>query len=388
METIKLCRFIGETFPDGKDIYGGLIPNYYNLSTELAKFGVETTILCPYKEGQKLHEDKNGFTVERFRLNNSKLSSIAFNFGMNKKAYKQSLKIEKDIVQLHNFYGYWFQKKVQVPNVLTVHGCDIELFNANAKFPTKLDYRSIKNKLDSRKTLFLSKRMSKNADLVVGVSKGVSNEIKEYWKVNPKKTISIYNGINYNSFKRKKSDVMTKYSDTFNILYVGRITPLKGINYLFDAINNIKNVCLFVIGASTVHEEYFQQILQKVKDKKKIILIGKIPHNELAKYYSAADCMVLPSLGEGFPKVILEAMAAECPVISSNIPGSNEIVNEKTGWLFKRENPKDLESKIRFVIDNYGEAKKRARNARELVKTYFTWEIAAKKYAKAYKKLV
>jgi glycosyltransferase involved in cell wall biosynthesis len=125
-----------------------------------------------------------------------------------------------------------------------------------------------------------------------------------------------------------------------------------------------------------------------MKNKERIVIFGKVKHSELPKYYSSADCMVFPTLSEGFPKVLIEAMACECPVIATNIPGNNEILNNTTGYPVEPNNSEQIRDAILRVMQNPGEAKQKAKKAAGIVKTKFTWEEAAKKYAQLYKKLL
>ncbi|MCX6800754.1 MAG: glycosyltransferase family 4 protein [Candidatus Diapherotrites archaeon] len=388
MEKIRVCRFVGENFPSFEKINSGLAPNYYNLSKELAKLGVETSIVCPKEKGQKYFEETEGFTVHRFDAPKWKLAELFFNLPLNLAAWKKiNSGIERDLFQFHNFYAYWVQKFAKEPNVLTVHGCDIEIYNNVPPWPIQMPYKHFKSKWDITRTLILSKKMCGNATRVVGVAKAVTKEVKEDFGV--ENAITIYNGIDSKIFFKRKENPFEKNSETFNILFVGRITPLKGIEYLFEAVDGIKNAKLFMIGDMNKTEEtYMKIILSKIKNKENIIFLGKVPNMELPKYYSGADCMILPSLAEGFPKVVIEAMACGCPVIATNVSGNPEVVNEKTGYLVEPKNSAQLRAKILHVMQNREEAKKMAQTACKMILEKFTWENSAKDYAKLYKKMM
>jgi glycosyltransferase involved in cell wall biosynthesis len=387
LETINICRFIGETFPSFEKIDSGLAPNYYNLSAELAKLGIETTIVCPSAKNQPYFEEANGFKVCRFDSPGGKIAELGFNFPLNKAGMKKISSLEKDVLQLHNFYGYWIQKWVEEPNVLTVHGCDVEIYNNVPLWPVEMPYKHFKSWWDIKRTLMLSRRMCRRATRIVGVAEAVTNEIRENFGV--KNAETIYNGIDSKIFFRRKENPFAKNSKTFNILFVGRITPLKGLEYLFDAIDGLENAKLFVAcDMNKAEEKYLKILLRKVKHPQKIIFLGKVPNKELPKYYSGADCTVLPSLAEGFPKVIIEAMACGCPVITTNVSGNPEIVTEKTGFLVEPKNSAKLKEAIVEIMQNPVEAKKRARNAAEIAAEKFTWRNSAEKYASLYKKIL
>ncbi|MFA6269318.1 MAG: glycosyltransferase family 4 protein [archaeon] len=387
METIQLCRVIGETFPSFDKISGGLAPNYFNLSKELVNFGVETNIICSGVRGQKEFEETNGFRVHRLKPIPGKISELCFHLPFNLAAMEKANSVQKDIFQFHNFYCFWMQKQIFEPNVLTVHGCDVEIYKNVPLWPLQMPLKRVKSWWDIKRTLLLSERMCRNADMVVGVANAVSDEVKQNFGVNKVKTI--YNGIDLDIFKKTKAGVFENYPDTFNLLFVGRVVPLKGLEYLFEALNGIDNVKLFIAGEVTgVSKRYFDIILKKINNKNKVVLLGIISNNDLPKYYSSADCFILPTLAEGLPKVVLEAMACGCPVITTDVSGNSEIVTEKTGYLVKPFSSIELRDAIIYLMNNTKDAHKRVLCAKEMVNSKFSWKNAAKGYADLYKDLL
>ena len=116
-----------------------------------------------------------------------------------------------------------------------------------------------------------------------------------------------------------------KFKNKLAVLYVGTINENKGIKYLIEAISllilrNIR-VELFVVG--TINRSYMKQLEQHIFDnsnEKHIHFVGYISDAaELEKYYLKSDIFVIPSLGEGFPRVIYEAMLSGIPVIASDL---------------------------------------------------------------------
>lgn len=131
---------------------------------------------------------------------------------------------------------------------------------------------------------------------------------------------------------------------TYRNIVVGTIaefTKNKGLDYLLDAINILKpkNLELAIIGDGEEKEKIEQRI--KNEEFKNIKTCGFVPH--AAKYIKAFDIFVLPSLKEGLPYTILEAMNAGVPVVASSVGGIPDLIeHEKSGLLTISKNPSSI----------------------------------------------
>lgn len=190
-------------------------------------------------------------------------------------------------------------------------------------------------------------------------------------KIIKKDSITVLNGagINLETFK------YTDYPDnsTVKFLYLGRIMKEKGIDELFDAFARLKNefgdkVSLDLVG---FFEDEYKQIVEELSDKKIINFHGF--QTDTIPYYQNCNCVVLPSYHEGLSNVLLEASATGRPVITSDIPGCKETVdNEKTGYLVKLKDSDDLYEKMRkFTLLSADEKSVMGRNARTKMENEF-----------------
>jgi glycosyltransferase involved in cell wall biosynthesis len=122
--------------------------------------------------------------------------------------------------------------------------------------------------------------------------------------------------------KKEKSVLRKKLclpTDKKFILFVHHLSPRKGSRLLPEIIKKSLEKCkdfYFVVIGSGPDFEYLKNKLKKYS--KNLKLLGAIPQPELPKYYQAADLFIMPSLQEGFPRVILEAMASNLPIVSFN----------------------------------------------------------------------
>ena len=140
------------------------------------------------------------------------------------------------------------------------------------------------------------------------------------------KSVFIPNGIDpvtrseSNSFLEKHGITPGQY-----LLAVGRLTPEKGLEYLVEAANRLPQVTQVVIAGASDHDSTYRQLLEKLDTGNKVIFTGFTTGEDLRQLYSHARCFVLPSVNEGFPMVLLEAMAYGLPILCSDIPGTRQV---------------------------------------------------------------
>ena len=180
------------------------------------------------------------------------------------------------------------------------------------------------------------------------------------------------------------------------VLFVGRITPFKGIDILIDAVQGL-NINSHVIGK--LHDKKYLKLLISLDKADRTIFKFNVPDEELIKEYNSALVTVLPSVfidyykkrrsGEIFPLTVLESMACGTPVISTEAGGMPEIVEDgEIGFIVPPNDPKSLEEKIRYFIDNPEESKRMGENARKKILADFTWDAVARRCIEGYTELL
>ena len=125
------------------------------------------------------------------------------------------------------------------------------------------------------------------------------------------------------------------------IIFVGALRPVKGVRYLIEAMKVIidenRTTKLFIIGDG-VERESLERLVEKLGLGDHVNFIGKVPNERVPEYMIASDVFVLPSLSEGFPVTILEAMASGLPIVATNVGGLPEIIKEnENGFLVKQK---------------------------------------------------
>lgn len=209
--------------------------------------------------------------------------------------------------------------------------------------------------------------------------------------INKNKNLSFLlpgSGIDTNYFKVNK-----KKNKKINFLYVGRLIKDKGINELFEAIQVIKkkykNINFLIVGEVDLKNLYpiSKNLLYYMK-KKKFIKYYKFTNNVL-KFYSKADCFILPSYREGLSRSLLEAASCSLPLITTNVPGCKELVKSNyNGFLCIPRNSNSIIKCIeKFICLTNNKVKKFGLNSRKLVKSKYNVKHVINKYVYEIKKL-
>jgi glycosyltransferase involved in cell wall biosynthesis len=174
-------------------------------------------------------------------------------------------------------------------------------------------------------------------------------KLLKYCFVDKEKVHVIPNGIDPEMFDRASGDAASPdlyalEKDNF-VLYMGRLYSLKGIQYLIKAFQNLKKehkLLKLVIAGTGDFEAYLRKIAQGTKD---IIFIGYVGSMMIKKLlYENCLMVVVPSIYETFPMVVLEAMVCGKPIVASNVGGIPSMVKHgKNGFLVKPKDVRGLE---------------------------------------------
>jgi len=217
---------------------------------------------------------------------------------------------------------------------------------------------------------FLTRRFD---DLTISVSDGIKEanlRSRGNWLSGDNiKWRTIHNTINVSEFNQhvNKSDASKIESASDHdpiLLNVSRYVKQKSHGDLISAmkliINRYPDAHLYFVGRGPLEDQLREEIRQKGL-KNHITVTGFVTQEELFRYYSLADLFVLSSIREGFGIVLIEAMAAKIPVVATDIPGVNEVVEDGvTGKLVDKNAPKQLANAVYTILkedlgEEYGE---------------------------------
>ncbi len=194
------------------------------------------------------------------------------------------------------------------------------------------------------------------ADRIICVSDALTRDVLTDCPVAAPLTSTIWNGVDSHWFtasgNRDKVRKEWCVDEGPVLLTVARLTKEKGHQFLIEALPGLlaewpSLVCLFVGDGGS--REVLRDLAREKGIEQACRFVGA--RNDVVDWYAAADVVVLPSLSEGFPFVILEALAMSRPVVATAVNGVPEIIEDgKSGLLVPPRNPQALEAAIRTML--------------------------------------
>jgi glycosyltransferase involved in cell wall biosynthesis len=344
---------------------GGTEIASYNLAKHLAKRGHELHVITSHDEGFPNIDKENGFYIHRISWSKIRIFGI---FSFLVKFFLEIRKIKPDIVQVQDLnmgIAAWLPKKIlKIPYVVWGRGDDVYKLNRFGRIRTK--------------------RILQHADAVIALTENMRIHLKNIFNTE----ISVIpNGITLEEYNDVTISTDRK-TGSKNILFVGRLRPVKGIQYLITSMKKIHeeipDARLVLVGENSEEKERLTALSIQLGIQNCVQFIGMVPHEKVKAFMQQSDIFVLPSLSEGFPNVILEAMACGLPVIASRVGGIPDIITDNTnGYLVEVKDTNDMANKILLLLSDDTLRKKISENNRDLVKKY-SWENVTIELEKIY----
>ena len=277
--------------------------------------------------------------------------------------------------------GYWLKKKFKKPLEIHFHGD----FWGNA-FQSEAGIFQ----------LFLSKFIARYADGIRVVSQGIKEKLVKKG-IAPEKIAVIPTPVDLEKFKAFEPEKVKQIKDDyFNkkiILYAGRLVKVKNLPLLLKAVamirNSKHNIILLIIGEGGEKAKLKRKV-RRLEIEDVVVFISSAPQKDLVNYYHAADVFVLPSFSESLGKVLIEAGAAGCPVVSTETTGARDVVVEgRTGYLVPIGDENAMVEKILKVLRmEESERKEMAKNSQRILEEKFSQEKSIEKVVMFWNKLI
>lgn len=205
------------------------------------------------------------------------------------------------------------------------------------------------------------------------------------WGVDEAKIDTIYNGIDVNIFKRFE---VQREQERPTVIMVARIDPLKDIETFIKTAEIVSKEIpdvLFKLYGPVNDKKYFKEceaLVEQLKITDNFMFAGLT--NSPQSAYNEGDVVMLTSISEAFPFVVLEAMACEKVVVSSDVGGTKEVL-DGFGYVIKPKDYQEFADKVMYILKNPDIAREMGLDARERVLNGFTIEDMVDNYSKRYK---
>ncbi|PKL61144.1 MAG: hypothetical protein CVV31_13065 [Methanomicrobiales archaeon HGW-Methanomicrobiales-2] len=181
-----------------------------------------------------------------------------------------------------------------------------------------------------------------------------------------------------------RSDLAIRDEDRV-ILFVGRLTLVKRVDMLIELSRLLSRERVkfrLVIVGDGEYGEYYRQMAQGVEN---VTFVGSVPSAEMPRYYALADLVILPSLSEGLPNVLLEASASAKPIIATDVGGISDIVlHGRSGYLIGAGDLHSLYTYTMQLLDDMEQARQMGWAGFEHVSQYFGWQTVTDAYEAMY----
>lgn len=189
-------------------------------------------------------------------------------------------------------------------------------------------------------TRWLTSRCLKSADRLVVVSNELKEQAVHALGARPDRTHVIVNGCDATTFHPRDREALRREhaipADAEVVLYVGRFVAAKGLNELLDAAAALRKsrprLRLVLVGDGVFRDTIAEKVRQpELGDL--VSVVDALPPSGVARWMALADVLCLPSYSEGYPNVLVEALACGTPVVATDVGGSREIVDDSVGIL-------------------------------------------------------
>ncbi|HBT49623.1 MAG TPA: hypothetical protein DEA61_07330, partial [Caldanaerobacter subterraneus] len=377
---MKILQFVPYfiPYPGGQERY------VYNLSRYLVKMGHEVHVITSNFPRSKKFEEIDGITVERYKLIAKILRNpIVPGFLTVPRRFGKF-----DIIHIHNEHAFssivaaYAKRKKDFPLVLTNHG-QLKFGNYLADAIERFYIKTFGKKILELSDAIVVNSVS-DKDFLTTIAPKISDKI-----------YVLHNAIDPEFFmklaKEAEGNKWTIDADV-KILYVGQLIKRKGIEWLIKAVKIIKNstnnkkIKCILVGEGK-DRTYFETLVRKYNLLDSIMFTGQVSDAELVWLYKNSDVFVLPSLAEGCPTVVLEAMYFGLPVVTTDIPGVRDHF-EDVAILVPPKDERALATSIVRLLEDKNLAKSLSKSGMKLVMEKYTWDRVAKEYETLYKNVI
>ena len=377
-------------------VVGGLGKHVAELVPALARRGISVHLVTPTDQDNAGTKVMGGITVRRVA---AEVGGDAYFFANAEQTNQELLHAAEQVVAqegpfdlIHNhdwltaFAACALKQTFKLPLLATIHATERGRGRGNLASDM------------ARQIHEAEWRLTYEAWRVICCAQYMAAEVRDYFAAPLDKIDVIPNGVDPAPFQALDgldlSEVRQAYAlpDDRIVFHVGRLVHEKGVETLVRSAPGVLAAvpqARYVIAGRGPELPRLQALVQELGLAERVTLAGFISDDTRNRLFKLADCAVFPSLYEPFGIVALEAMAARCPVVVSEVGGLREVVHHaETGITIQPGNAESCAWGIRHTLEHREWARQRAENAyREVLSTY-SWDTIAEQTQRVYDRVV
>jgi len=354
---------------------------------ELAKMGHDVTVVTARFRDLPHEETRDGVdivripTLRKSTVECSVPEMMSYILSSCWLARSLARKTRPDVV--HVYFGIpsgppaWLLKKLRgLPYVVSLMGSDVP----------RAEVRKFRYIYPVMKPVLRS--IWRNAFAVVANSEGLKEEALE---TAPDLDVGvIHNGIDTQRFQPGAGDAAGRENGPLELLTVGRLQEFKGLQYLLPAVKNIldgrpRSLHLAIVGDGPSRVE-LERLAADLGLGDAVRFVPWVDYAQMPDIYRNADAFLQPSLTEGMPNTVLEAMASGVAIVASDVAGNRDLVKDgRNGFLVEPMSADALTDAISRLVDDPAGVRRMGAESRTMAEA-MTWRDVAAAYLDIYKR--
>lgn len=227
----------------------------------------------------------------------------------------------------------------------------------------------------------------RRADLVAATCADLRHEIVVRFGVPSERVVTILNGTDLELFRRESPGAsLARERAGFDryCLFVGRLTPRKAPDLLLRAVASVDDVCCAIVGDGPMRRK-LEALVRAFGLEERVVLLGNLAPAELGRIYADADFLVLPSVSETTPLVMLEAMSCGTPVLGTRVAGIRHVIRHgENGLLVEPDSVDELAAAIERLAGDQELCARMGETAEQYARAGFLWPMLARQYVALY----
>jgi glycosyltransferase involved in cell wall biosynthesis len=387
-------------FPSFGKVRYGIGPGLYNLTLQQARLGISVSVVSAQAEGVPVFEARDLVSIHRV-----KTPYNLYSLGKMRDLARQG---KVDLVHAHATHGisYSLLRRLVLdrPLVVHVHDTTAGAVRSGEYFPFRRGFKTaLKERYIVNMALLRQRLMWRKADRLIAVCTSVANELSEDYGIPKDRIRVVFNGVDTGTFRPPSDKHQVRKELGLEgdpiVLFVGHFGLRKGSHLLLKTVpavlKSFPQALFILVGgtpsflASGIYWNTLRDIVAQSGVSERVKFVGTVPYDEVVSYYRAADLFVLPTLYEGLPKVVLEAMACGLPVVTTRVSGNTDaVVDGETGVLVDPRSVEQLRDAMLSVLSDPGMMRRMSAKGRGRAEEMFTWERAAREVSQVYSELL